>query len=49
MGVVHFAGLSYLEQVLPVVAVVRAQDMVVLDQLLVFVRLVEESIKDSVT
>ena len=49
MAAVEFTGLSDLEQVLPVVAVDRAQAMVVHDQLLVLVRLVGESIRDSAT
>ena len=38
-----------LEQVLPVVAMDRAQAIVVQDQLLVLVRLVRESIRDNAT
>ena len=49
MGVVHFADLSYLEQVLPVVVVDRAQVTVAQDQLLVLFRLVGESIRDNAT
>ena len=49
MAAVEFVGLSYLEQVLPVVAVDRAQVTVVQDQLLVLVRLVGESIRDNIT
>ena len=48
MAAVEFAGLSDFEQVLPLIAVDKAQDMVVLNQLLMFVRLVGESIKDSI-
>ena len=48
MASMEFVGLSNLEQVLPVVAVDRAQVTVVQDQILVLVRLVGESIRDSV-
>ena len=48
MAAVEFVGLSNLEHVLPLIAVDKAQDMVVLNQLLMFIRLVGESIKDSV-
>ena len=48
MAAVEFVGLSDLEQVLPLIAMDKAQDMVVLNQLLMLVRLVGESIKDSV-
>ena len=46
MVVVQFVGSQGLEQVLPVVAVVRVQVTVVQDQLLILARLVEESIRD---
>ena len=49
MAAREFAGLSDLEQVLSVVAVDKAQATVVRDQLLVLVRLMGESIKDSAT
>ena len=49
MAAMEFTGLSGLEQVLPVITVDKAQAIVVLDQLLVLVRLVGESIRDSVT
>ena len=46
---VEFTGRSDLGQVPPVVAVDRAKAMVVQDQLLVLVRLVGESTRDSAT
>ena len=49
MATVEFTCLSELEQVLPVVAMDRAQAIVVQDQLLVLVRLVRESIRDNAT
>ena len=48
MDVVQFVDLSDLEQVLPVVAMNRAQVTVVQDQILVLIRLVGESIRDNV-
>ena len=49
MAAVEFVGLSDLVQVLPVVVEVRAQAIVARDQLLVLVRLMGESTRDSVT
>ena len=49
VAAVEFTGQSDLGQVPPVVVVGRAQVMVVQDQLLVRVRLVGESTRDSAT
>ena len=49
VATVEFTGQSDLGQVPPVVVVGRAQAMVIQDQLLVRVRLVGESTRDSAT